>query len=418
MARRRILMAAAILALAGGGPALAQSDIFGPEAFHGLADLRLTASSGERSWLEGGFGKTPESGSGDGGWRAGARLSNAALEWRPRFNFAVSAVVVAEAQPQIEPKFDVTEAFLRFQAPPTTAGRFSARAGLMYPPVSMEHHGVAWTSPDMLSGSAINSWIGEEVKVAGVEATWQRAFGDHQFAATGAVFGWNDTSGTLLSFRGWALGGVKAGLRTEYPLPPLTAFMVPRQGDETYPVLELDRRAGYYGRLEWRPPAPVSFNATFYDNAGDRIAVDDELQWAWETRFLNLGAKWEVDERTEVLAQAMNGETLMGYRYQGAIWVDVGYSAAYVLARRRIGEDTLSARIDAFATRDRTLRDLDDNTERGWAATAAWRHRLTPNADVIMEALHVDSRRPARVLAGEAPDQAQTTLQAALRLHF
>jgi hypothetical protein len=299
------------------------------------------------------------------------------------------------------------------------AGRISGRVGLFYPPVSMEHEGVGWSTPDMLSASAINTWIGEEVKVAGVEATFRREFGGHELAATAAVFGWNVTSGTLLTFRGWALHGIRTGSeRTEFPLPPLSPFAEQFQPDETYPIRELDRRAGYYGRLEWRPPAPVSFNATYYDNAGDRIAVDDDMQWAWETRFLNVGMTWEPDEATRILAQAMNGETLMGYWMPGGLWFDVGFKAAYVLAQRRVGDDTLSGRIDWFATEDRTFRALDDNDEEGWALTAAWRHRISPHLDAIFEAQHVSSKRPARAQAGEAARQDQTVLQSALRVSF
>src|SRR6202008_559879 len=95
-----------------------------------------------------------------------------------------------------------------------------------------------------------------------------------------------------------------------------------------------------------------------HDNAGNRTAVDGEQQWAWETRFTNVGVRWEADEKTTVLAQAMKGETLMGFRPQGTgpIWVDVGYRAGYVLVRRQIGGDVLSARVDGFRTTDRDVR--------------------------------------------------------------
>ena len=410
-------LAALILALAQAGPARAQSDVISPETFHGLIEARVTGADGERSWLDGGFGKTGVSG-GHNGWRADAQLTQAALEWRPHFNFAVGAVVTALVQPDLKPGLDLGEAYLTLKAPPTSGGRFSGRVGIFYPPVSMEHDGVAWTTPDMLSGSALNSWVGEEVKVMGVEATYQRSLGAHDFEATAAVFGWNDTAGTLLTFRGWALHGVRTGIGTDFGLPPLSAFAAGFQPRETYPMRELDNRAGYYGRLEWRPPAPVSFNALYYDNVGNRIAVDNAGQWAWETRFLNVGMTWEPSEVTKVLAQAMNGETLMGYRIPGGLWFDMGFRSAYVLATHRIGDDTVSGRIDGFRTTDRTFQAIDDNAEHGWAMTAAWRHRLAPHADLIFEAQHVESTRPARALAGDRPRQDQTVLQTALRLSF
>jgi hypothetical protein len=400
------------MASALGAPAFAQADIVSPDTFHGLVEVRGATAGGERSWLDGGFGKTSVSGGGS------ADLSQAVLEWRPKFNFAVSGVVSVQAQAHVEPGVDLDEAYLQLRAPPSDLGRLSARVGVFYPPVSMEHDGPGWTTPDMLSASALNSWIGEEVKVAGLEATWRRSFGGHEVEATGAVFGWDDTAGTLLTFRGWALDETRAGVRVSYDLPALSPFAKLFQVEETYPFRELDRRAGYYARIEWRPPAPVSFNALYYDNAGNRTAVDSDGQWAWETRFWNVGVRWEPTAEVRVLAQAMTGETREGYVIPGGIWFDVGYQAAYLLASRRLGDDTISGRIDVFRTRDRTFRSIDDNQENGWAATASWRHRLAPHIDLIVEAQHVDSKRAARRLTGEDAKQDQNLLQTALRLSF
>lgn len=401
-------LAAVILAVSAGG---ARAQVVGSDTFHGLADLRVAAGDAERSWLDRGFGKTIVSDDLEG------RLAEASLEWTPRLNFSVSGVVTAHYQPDLDPGLDIGEAYLKLQAPPSALGRLTARIGVMYPEISHEHDGVAWTTPDMLTASALNSWIGEEVKVLGVEVTAGRAFGSHELEATAAVFGWNDTSGTLLTFRGWAMHGVRTGIKTSFDLPPLSAFMRPRQARISDPFYELDNRAGYYGRLEWRPPAPVTFDALYYDNAGDRTSVEAQ-QWSWETRFLNLGMRWDVDERTKVMAQAMNGETLMGFRSAGSRWVDMGFHAAYLLAARSYGEHTATARVDWFEANDRTLLVQDNNDETGWALTGAWRHRVAPHADVILEALHIDSERPSRALAGDRARQRETVVQTALRLSF
>jgi hypothetical protein len=50
--------------------------------------------------------------------------------------------------------------------------------------------------------------------------------------------------------------------------------------------------------------------------------------------------------------------------------------------------------------------------------TADWRHRVTPNLAVLVEALHVQSDHPSRAYVGDAVRQPQTTLQGALRLSF
>jgi hypothetical protein len=405
-------LAAALLGL--GCPARAQEAIFGRDTIHGLVELGWAAADGEKSFLDNGFGKTPFSGAGDGGWKGEAQLSQAVVEWRPRFSFALGAVVSGQWQADVSPRLDFDEAYLQFKAPPTAGGRFSARAGIFYPPVSLEHGGIGWTTTDLLSASALNSWIGEELKVGGLEASYARRLGEHTLTATAAVFGWNDTSGTLLSFRGWALDGLRAGPRTDFPLPPLSPFIARRQADETYPMWEIDRRAGYYGRLEWRPPAPIVLSAFYYDNRGDRTSVREQ-QWAWETRFGDLGLAWDPQERTHIKAQAMTGETSMGFA-RPRIWADVRFRAAYLLATRDVGEDAATARLDWFDTRSRNA--MDDGDETGWAATVGWRHRLGARTDLLTEAQHVDSKRPGRVLAGEAPKQAQNVVHTAVRLHF
>jgi hypothetical protein len=404
-------------ALAATHAARAQEAVFGRDTIHGLAELRFAGADGEQSWIEGGFGKTAIPGrSNDGDWRDTVGLSQAVVEWRPRFSFAVSAVISGQWQADTHPRLDLDEAYLKLKAPPTPAGRLSARAGHFYPPVSLEHGGVGWTTTDLLTASALNSWIGEEVKVAGVEATYQRRIAGHQVSATAAVFGWNDTSGTLVSFRGWALHGVRTGLQTEFPLPPLTRFIRRRQDDGTYPAWEIDHRPGFYGQLEWRPPAPVVVQAFHYDNRGDRTSERD-LQWAWQTRFSTVSLLWTPDAATKIRAQALNGRTWMGYP-RPETWVDVGFRTAYLMGTRSIGPGALSVRLDGFETRDHTQRKLDAADERGWALTAGWRQPLTNWADLFLEAQQIESKRPGRMLAGDASKQGETVLQSAIRLHF
>jgi hypothetical protein len=403
-----------LTALAAPFASRAQEAIFGREAFHGMAELRVAGADGEASWIEGGFGKTALAG-GDG-WRDSTGLSQAVVEWRPRFSFALSAVVSAQWQADTDPRLDLDEAYLKLKAPPTRSGRLSARIGYFYPPVSLEHGGVGWTTTDLLSASALNSWIGEEVKVGGLEATYARRFGGHELSATGAVFGWNDTAGTLVSFRGWALHGVRAGLQSQFELPPLTPFLATRQAPKTDPSWEIDGRPGYYARLEWRPPAPLAVQVFHYDNRGDRISVRD-LQWAWETRFSTVSLSWTPTPQTRIRAQALAGRTWMGFR-RPETWVDVSYRAAYLMGTQEVGPGAVSLRLDAFDAHDETHAKLDAADERGWAVTAGWRRPLASWLDLFLEAQQIASDRPGRVLAGEAPKQDETVLQSALRLHF
>ena len=96
----------------------------------------------------------------------------------------------------------------------------------------------------------------------------------------------------------------------------------------------------------------------------------------------------------------------------------MGFQSAYVLAAHKIGDDTVSGRLETFRTHDRTFQAIDNNNEHGWALTAAWRHRLARHADVLLEAEHMASDRPSRIYAGDAAHQDETLLRSALRLSF
>src|SRR5205085_1050759 len=147
------------------------------DTWNGMAEFSWAGTDGERSWIQGGFGKSAVPGG--GGWRGAAGLSQAVVEWRPRFSLGVSAGGSGPWQADVHPKLDLDEAYLKLKAPPIAFGRISARVGYFYPPVSLEHGGVGWTTTDLLSASALNSWIGEEVKVGGAEVSIEHRFGDH-----------------------------------------------------------------------------------------------------------------------------------------------------------------------------------------------------------------------------------------------
>ncbi|HTI67260.1 MAG TPA: hypothetical protein VL460_06900 [Caulobacteraceae bacterium] len=418
----RIIGSAILAAVAGAAPAWAQADILSRESFSGLVDLRLAAADGERSWTDEAYGKIRYGGPGAGdGLRITPQLAEAALVWKPRFTWALSGVVHVQHQPEQEREVDLVEAYLNWKPTPTTAWRYGARAGLFYPPISMEHDDPAWGVTHTITPSAINSWVGEEVKVVALEGKLGRSFdsGD-EVSVTAAVFDYNDTSGTLLSLRGWALDDVQAGAFSGQALPALP----PRyqgiwrgQAEDTYPVYRLDKRVGAYGRLDWRTSGPLTFNLFYYDNFGNRTAVRN-LQWSWDTRFWNFGATLDVDKRTKLLAQALSGSTLEGYPTPRGIWIDVDFNSVYLLATRSYGKASVAGRVEYFETRDFTWQDRDDNNEHGWALTGAYRYELTPYATLRLEALHVASDRPARLYRATDPHQAQILVQSSLRLHF
>ncbi len=407
-----------VLVLAAALPAKAEPDLFSRETVSGLVDLRLAAADGERGWTSGGYGKARYGGAGEG-LRITPEIAEAALVWKPRLAWDLGAVVHLQAAPRQAHVVDAVEAYLAYKPVPGGDWRYAVRAGLFYPPISMEHDDPAWGVTHTITPSAINSWVGEEVKVVGLEAKLTRSFAGQQVSATAAAFGWNDTSGTLLSLRGWALHDIKSTAFGDLPLPrllPAYGFIWRAQAADTEPTRELDGRVGVYGRLDWAA-GPVAVNLFGYDNAGNKTAVKNE-QWSWRTTFWNLGGSIDLDRRTQVLAQALRGRTQEGYVTPSGIWIDVSFASAYVLATRSYGKGAVTGRIDWFETTDHTFIERDDNNEHGWAATGAYRYDFSPRLSLLVEAMHVSSERPARLYRAVAPRQDQTVVQSALRVRY
>jgi len=400
------------LVLASAGSASAQADLFSLDTLSGLVDLRLAVADGETSWIDGGLGKARF-----GKDHQGLRLGEAALVWNPRFTDTLSAVVVAESQDGQRHLVDLGEGYLAYRSRPGSSLRLSARAGVFYPPISLEHDGLDWSVPDTITPSAINTWVAEETKVVGVEATIRRTLAGQTFSLTAGGFRNGDTSGTELTFRGWALHDIKSPVFGRFPLPPLTAAMARRQAPSTTPLAEIDGRIGYYGRIEWRPSSVLAFDLFGYENEGDRTSVDDNREWSWETRFWNLGMRLDLDA-VAVKAQVMTGETLMGYSNANGVWADMGFEAAYVSASKALGPGSATVRYDRFSTSDRTNKATDNNAEHGWSGLAAYRWDVRPNAQIVFEALYIDSFRRDRERFALEAGQKQTVLQTAFRQQF
>ncbi len=252
----------------------------------------------------------------------------------------------------------------------------------------------------------------------GVEATLHASLGQHELALTGGAFGFNDTSGTLLSFRGWALHDEKATGFGHFPLPPLNSFIVHLQEDQTRSLIEIDKKVGFYGRLDWRPPWPFGINVFYYDNRGDPQAFEATGQWGWRTRFWNVGVNADLGPNTRLLAQGMAGSTEMGFKTGGVVWVHTYFQSAYALVTQQVGPAAITGRVEVFGTREHGSRMSPDESEDGWALTAAGRMPITNNLTALVEAVHVRSDRGTRVNLGLPAFEAQTVFQASLRFRW
>jgi hypothetical protein len=395
--------------------ARAETSLFDSGNYTAWVDLRLSQTDGERGWLAGGFGKLRH------GDETAVDIGQAAVLWKPQLTDIFSGYLLLQGVSDAKVPVGVEEAYLQWRPVPKSGFRYGLRLGQMFPPVSMEHDGTGWTTQRSLTPSAINSWIGEEVLVRGLEVNAQQTLAGHMFGFTLGGFTRDDTAGTLLSWRGWALHDISSAENTELKLPDggnqgWNRIFGDYQAPVSKPMVELDGRLGYYVRLDWRPPAPLAFNLEFYDNQGDPMAIRNG-QWGWSTRFYNLGVAYRLTAKDEVLSQYMVGSTATGWPVeQGYRVVDAGFESAYLLLSHRCDDGgRLTGRLDYFAIKDYSRRTVDDNGETGYSATLAWMKPVSDHLDLGFEALHVISDRPARATQALSSQQSQTQLQVALR---
>lgn len=418
--RSALPLGCALVALYPSSAAASDLRLFTPDTFEVTGDVRLVAVDGEKSWLDSGFGKL-RSGS-DGDLRVRPELGNANLIWQPQFTWSLSATVVASLQAGERTQAGLSQAYVSFRPMRSSVGTaFSARAGLMWPPVSLEHAGPDWQVADSITPSAINTWIGEEVRPVAAEGTFAFSAGGQKFRATAAIMAANDTSGTLLTFRGWALHDRTTLAFNRWPLPPLDGEMAEYQAPFTHPLIDLHsgfaHRPGYYAKLSWQPPVPVRLELFHYDNRASPEESNGDNEWGWRTTFTNLGAVADLGGGASLKAQALTGRTRMGLTEEGAHWVDNRFRSAFLLATKSLGKFGISARVDAFDTSNRGSIVDSDYDETGRAAMIAgkreWKHFTA-----LLELLHVSSRRQDRDDFGLDPRQRQTQLTAALRMHW
>ena len=390
------------------GPLLAQDF-----SVRGYLDLRGGWSATEDSWVDGGLGKTRFGG--DGGFVSG----NAALAARWQVTPALSAAAQVQFSPQQHPSVDVLDAYLAYRPVSTTPWRWSAKAGAFFPPISQENDGIGWTSPWTLSPSAIDSWVGEELRTVGVEARLQHRGSVADIEAFGALYGGNDPAGELLAARGWSLGDLTSGLGARVREPDVYAPLAGATVPVRYrPFDDIDGRLGWYAGVAIDAPAYGKLSLLRYDNRGDPTQEEDfdgREVYSWHTRFWSLGGQARAGD-VIVAAQAMHGDT--AFEPVPGLLLDTRFDAAYLLAARASGAWRPAIRLDVFDLHQRPDTLAAPLSEHGNALTVALNWRPVERVRVTAEWLRVDSSRNQRALAGLAPRQLDRQAQLSLRLLF
>ena len=137
---------------------------------------------------------------------------------------------------------DLTEAYLEWRPVPRSANRYRIKVGAFYPRISLENVGPGWGSPYSISPSAINTWVGEELRSVGMEFTWSRRLkmlGDaHTFSLNAALFAGNDPAGGLIAWKGWSIHDRQSRFNDEVPLPPIPRIQPGQWWDEQDPFMK------------------------------------------------------------------------------------------------------------------------------------------------------------------------------------
>ena len=407
----------ALLAFAAAGGAAAQSDRH--ELYVDASAVFLSASTDLAAWPEGGFSKLRHTDDGLTGLRVFA-------EYHGRITPTLRAHVIADYVDDASPGVDITEAYIDWRPIPRSHNRQQWRFGMIYPPLSLENSERGWQSPFTYSYSAINTWLGEEIRPVGAEWSLRRrleALGNsHELRAFAAGFYGNDPAATLLFYRGWSLHDRQTRLDDRLDIPPIP-FTANAQRLE--PFTETDRRPGVYGGVEWRYARRVLVQWARYDNRAEPYSFS-EGQWGWRTAFNHLAVQVSLPAELGLVAQWMEGATDWvilaqpdGTLHPLSRLVEDELESRFVMLTRKFGvAQRLAVRYDTFST-DRPGSAPALHSDDGHAWTVSYRFEPTERWSGGAEWLRIDSRRdilPMFYALPPAHSERQLRLQLSFRL--
>jgi hypothetical protein len=328
--------------------------------------------------------------------------------------------VNVDAEPDREQqrgRVDVIEAFVRYSPVLSPHLRMRFRGGVFFPPVSLENTGLVWSTPYTITTSAVNSWIGEEVRPTGAEMTLQYSKEATEFAITAAAFGNNDPTGSLLAWRGWALHDRQTGLSDRLPLAPIPAFgpqgLFPQQPPYAQPFREVDGRLGYYTAASLKHQS-LEINGIYFDNRGTQTDFDGS-QYSWETDFFDAGLRFSLPANFELLGQYLQGTSRMGV---GSM-VNIDFYSAYGLLTTSFGRNRMTLRYDDFSVEDHDVfQFIDDNEECGSAWTLAYILQTGEKHRLAFEFLRVESERAVLQALGFPDPIEELLFQISFRIQF
>lgn len=373
----------------------------------GYGDVRAVIAPDPQSWLDGGLGKFRYGGKQKFGTEAAAQVDVSLGD-------GLNAVGLFRAEPETRSVVDALEMYLRYAPQSTGAVSWSVKAGAFFPTISLENDDVGWTSPYTLTPSAINSWIGEELRTIGSEGSLRWNTGSiGTLSVTGALYCCNDETGVLIADRGWAMDDNPSGLFERVRTPDATRRLIhaPVPG-YTGEFNEIDGQPGWYAGAEWQIPWIAKLTVTRYDNNANAAAVSSRDQ-AWETKFWAFGARTQLGP-VMLIAQQLSGYTELDFTGgEDAI----KFQSGFLLASYDWDDWRFSAREDLFQTRRVESANINFN-EDGDATTGAVSWSGLDGIRLMAEVIQMHSRRGEYVSAGLGRARDDTEVQFDARFFF
>jgi hypothetical protein len=373
-------------------------------------DLRLVSSDGRNSYMDGGLGKLRYDSHDEG-----LQLARARLAWRGSIGGDWHASVDVSAWSLHDHNaIDVTEGWLEWRPVPTSVWRSNVKIGAFYAPISLEHRASGWSNPYTIDSSALNTWVGEELRTIGVGYELDHlgiaAGGRFDWGVNAAVFGWNDPAGVVIALRGFSLND------RQTPLFGRIGTFAYGGREQRVIFSEIDNRPGYHVGAYVKSDNGVELRALHYDNRGDptreKESIDD---YAWHTRFDSAGLRWDGQHGAAVIAQWLAGDTratpLERYTWNYETW--------FALAAQDFGKHRFAVRYDHFTTeQDKEYLTGPGTYDSGHAWTIGWTWAVRDHVEIAAEWLRIDSRHSTRVILGESPRAIEHSAQLALRVYL
>ena len=232
--------------------------------------------------------------------------------------------------------FGIAEAYFDANFRPGN-DRLRLRAGAFFLPGSRENVDALWENAYAITPSALNSWLGEELRPIGIDA----AYTHRSLTAGATIYRGNDTFGAIPVVRGWSLRDHWITLGEWIPVDAEYFTSV---------SAENDHRLGWAARGVW-----IGTNAlvqlTHIDNRAD--GHDYGRLFNWGTHFDIVSAEYTKDDWTFAAESGWGPSFLIveGQKFTTDL------RATYALVSRRLPRGRATIRADWFraATHARAL---------------------------------------------------------------